>query len=158
MKKRVAYGLILVAVVAALALVVWFATRSRTAEPPTGRDPEGPQRYGHEELVVKSSDLEVGPATVKRAVYPGFSSWLVTMACAEAEGCAGSFSLQIDYHTGSQTRALVVTTECDVAFDSELRFEGLEEPPAPVERIEDLSLQVIERGVHGEPTPIEIEL
>jgi hypothetical protein len=80
------------------------------------------------------------------------------MACAEAEGCAGSFSLKIGYHTGSEARAVIVSTQCDVAFGGVLRFEGLEQPPAPVERIESLSLRVIERGVHGEPTPVEIEL
>lgn len=149
--------LIVLAIVVALVTAVWFFTRPQpeVTTPPPKLDE--PLRFSYEGLAVKSADLLVGTASVRGAIHSGYLSWVVIANCAEPEGCAGEFRVEIEYDTGSETRKIIVDARCDVPLGGELRFEGLQDPPTPVSRIEGLELEVVEFGRFGAQVPDETE-
>jgi len=149
---------VLLAVVAVVVVVVWFVSgpEPMTTTPRPERDE--PVRFSHDELTVESAELEVGTASVRGAIHPGYISWLVIVGCAEPEGCAGEFSVTIEYHTGTESRRIEVENRCDVPVGAEMRFEGLQDPSTPVGRIDKLILEVLERRPPGVPVIDEIEL
>ena len=149
--------LILTAVVLVVATVVWLA---RSPKPgPTRLEPEEDQpiRFRFVELSIDSPDLEVVAPEVRGAIRRTYSSWLVTLSCAEPEGCAGEFTIEVRYHTGNESERIVIATRCDVPLGGELRFEGLQDPSTPIDRIEGLTLEVLERGAPGRSTD-DVEL
>jgi hypothetical protein len=149
--------LLAVALVAA-AILVWYLARPEPVVVPATPEPEGPTRVGVTAVGVRSPDLGVGDAEVKAAVYPDYSSWLVKLPCADAAGCAGRLALDIAYHSGTEDRVISLTGRFDVPSGGELRFEGIDNRPTAVERIDSITLRVVERAVVGEPEAEEIEL
>ena len=149
---------VLLAVAAVIATVVWFVSgpEPETTTPRPERDE--PVRFSHDGLAVDSADLEVGTAAVRGAIHPGYISWLVIVGCAEPEGCAGEFSVTVEYHAGTETRRIELESRCDVPSGGEMRFEGLQDPSTPVGRIDGLTLEVLERRRTGEEVIEEIEL
>ena len=144
--------LILLALVVVVATVVWFATRLEPVSPRPTPEEDQPIRFRFSDVKVKSPDLEVVEPEVRGAIRTTYSSWLVTLNCAEPEGCAGEFAIEVRYHTGSDSERIVIATRCDVPNGAELRFEGLQDSPTPVDHIEYLTLEVLERGVPGQST------
>ena len=142
--------LIVVAVVVALAAAVWLVNRPK--HEPSRLIPENdePVRFRFNDVSISSPDLEVVEPEVRGSTRSTYSSWLVVLKCAEPEGCAGTFAIEVRYHTGGESRRLVIRDRCDVPNGGELRFEGLQDPPTPVDRIEGLTLEVLERGVSDE--------
>jgi hypothetical protein len=141
--------LILLGVVVVAALAVWFATSDRDGEDAAMVAPDEVSRtvrFEFDDLSVRSPDLKVGPARVRGAIQEGFSSWLVMMDCAEPDGCAGEFALELSFDTGADRRDFVLTSRGEVPHDGELRFEGLQDPSTPVARVVGLSLEVRSRG------------
>ncbi len=139
--------LILLAVVVVGALVVWFAIGRRGGESSSpALEPFEAILFDFDDVAVTSPDLQVGQARVRGAIQDGFSSWLVMMDCAQADGCAGEFAVKVSYHTGSEGRELVLANALEVPMGGELRFQGLQDPSTPVDRIDKLSLEVRSSG------------
>ena len=157
MNRAAETGFTLLEVLVALAIAVWFFTRPQPEVTTPPAKLGEPLRFSYEGLSVESADLRVGPASVRGAIHSGYLSWIVIANCAEPEGCAGEFRVEIEYDTGSEVRKISVDTRCDVPFDGELRLQGIQDPPVPVNRIERLKLEVIERGRLGGPVPDETE-
>ncbi|MCU0304626.1 MAG: hypothetical protein MUC56_11275 [Thermoanaerobaculales bacterium] len=156
--SKVLLILLAVALVAA-AVLVWYLSRPEPVVVPATPEPEGPTRVGVTAVAVRSPDLAVGAAEVRAAVYPDYSSWLVKLPCAEAAGCAGKLALDIAFHTGGEDRVISLTGRFDVPNGGELRFEGLDNRPTAVERLDSITLRVVERAAPGEPArEEEIEL
>jgi len=148
--------LILLVVVVVIAAGVWLWTRpqpDRGLGEPTDREPI---RFHYSEVAVRSPDLEVGPADVKGAIHPDYTSWRVTLTCGEIEGCAGEFAVELRYTTGSDDERLVLVSRCDVPSGGEMLFGGLQDPPTPVGRIERLSLEMRERATPGQEHKIPL--
>ncbi len=143
--------LIVIAVAVALAAVVWLV--SRPEHEPSRLIPEvdEPVRFRFADVAVASPGLAVGGAEIRGAIRPTYSSWLVVLTCAEPDGCAGEFAIEVSYHTGEASRKLGIVQHCDVANGGELRFEGIQDPPTPIDRIERLTLEVVERNIPGQP-------
>lgn len=143
--------LILLGVVVVGALVVWFAIGRRGGETrrPT-LEPVKAVLFDFEGVAVKSPDLRVGQARVRGAIQDGFSSWLVMMDCMETDGCAGEYGVKVNFHTGSDPRELVLANAFDVPMGGELRFQGLQDPSTPVDRIDKLVLEVRSSGAPSE--------
>ena len=146
--------LIVVAVVVALATVVWLVNRPKHEPSRLVPEDDKPVRFRFVDVAVTSPDLEVVEPEVRGSIRSTYSSWLVVLKCAEPEGCAGEFAFQVSYHTGNESRQLVIIEQCDVPNGGELRFEGLQDPPTPVDRIERLTLEVLERRVPGQSTDV----
>jgi len=142
--------LVVVAVVVTLAAGVWLVNRPK--HQPSRLIPENdePVRFRFADVTITSPDLEVVESEIRGSTRSTYTSWLVVLNCAELEGCAGEFALEVRYHTGSESRRLVMINSCDVPNGGELRFEGLQDPPIPVDRIEGLTLEVLERGASDE--------
>lgn len=142
--------LIVVAVVVALAAAVWLVTRPK--HEPSRLIPENdePVRFRFDDVSIASPDLEVVEPEVRGSIRSTYSSWLVVMKCAEADGCAGEFTLEVKYLTGDERRRLLIVNRLEVPYGGELRFEGLQDPPAPVDRIEGLFLELLEPGASDE--------
>jgi len=142
--------LIVIAVVVALAAALWLVNRPK--HQPSRLIPENdePVRFRFNDVSISSPDLEVVEPEVRGSTRSTYSSWLVVLNCAEPEGCAGKFAIEVRYHTGDESRRLVIVNRCDVPNGGELRFEGLQDPPTPVDRIEGLTLEVLERGASDE--------
>lgn len=139
--------LILLAVVIVGALVVWFAIGRRGGESRSpAMEPVEAILFDFDEVAVRSPDLRVGQARVRGAIQDGFSSWLVVVDCAQTDGCAGEFAVRVSYHTGSEARELVLANGLEVPMGGELRFQGLQDPSTPVDRIDKLSLVVRSLG------------
>ena len=143
--------LILAALVVVLVVIVWYFGCPRPEVTPLRPERNEPLRFDHNELTVKSADLEVGSASVRGAIHQSYLSWVVVIDCAEPEGCTGQFNVTIEYDTGSETRRITVDNRCDVPSGGELRFEGFQDPPTPVRRVKSLTLDVVDRS-----PPIEL--
>lgn len=139
--------LIVVVVVVALAAVVWFLSRPEHEPSRLIPEKDEPVRFRFTDVSLRSPDLEVVQPEVRGSIRSSYTSWLVVMNCAEPEGCAGEFALEVSYATGDGTRRLSLVTLCDVPDGGEIRFEGLQDPATPIERVERLTLEVRERGV-----------
>lgn len=150
--------LILLAIIVALVVVVWTIGCPPKEETTPPRKRAEPVRFNHEDITVKSPDLEVGPATVRGSIFESYLSWVVIIGCAEPEGCAGEFNVTIDYDTGSESRKIIVDNRCEVPMGGELRFEGFQDPATPVAAIGRLTLDVVALGSLDELEVEEIEL
>ena len=142
--------LIVVVVVVALAALVWFLNRPEHEPSRLIPDENEPVRFRFSDVSLRSPDLEVSEAEVRGSIRSSYTSWLVVMKCAEPEGCAGELAVEVRYAGGDETRRLSLVTLCDVPDGGEIRFEGLQDPATPIEGIEQLTLEVRERGVSGE--------
>ena len=99
---------LLLAIVGVVVVVIWFVSAPEPIKTTPRPERDEPVRFSHDELAVDSADLEVGTATVRGAIHPGYTSWLVIVGCAEPDGCAGEFSVTIEYHTGTESRRIEV--------------------------------------------------
>lgn len=142
--------LIVVAVAVALAAAVWLLNRPKPE--PSRLIPEDgePVRFRFDDVAVVSPDLAVVEPKVVGSTRSTQTSWLVVLKCAEPEGCAGEFAVEVGYQTGGESRRLTIVNRCDVPNGGELRFEGLQDPPTPIDRIEGLTLEVIEESASDE--------
>ncbi len=134
-----------VVVVVVVAAVAWWATRPQPGPTRDVPDEIKPVEFDFTEIAVESPELEVGRAKVKGVIYPTYTTWRVTMDCAEPKGCTGEFAIDLSYHAGSEIRRLVIINRCEAPVGRELRFEGLQDQSTPVDRIEKLSLAVRDR-------------
>ena len=142
--------LIVVAVVVALAAAVWLVNRPKHEPSRLVPENDEPVRFRFADISITSPDLEVVEPEVRGSTRSTYSSWIVVLNCAEPEGCAGEFAVEVRYHTGEESRRLVIVSRGEVPNGGEIRFEGLQDPPTPVDRIEGLTLEVLERGVSDE--------
>lgn len=146
-----------VVVVVVVVAVAWWASRPQPGPTRTEPDDFTPVVFDFAEISVKSPELEVGRAEINGAVYPAYTSWRVTMDCAEPDGCTGEFALEVSYNSGTEIRRIVIINRCEAAVGDELRFEGLEDRPAPIDGIEKVSLVVRDRrGIAGERVEIPL--
>ncbi|TFG39491.1 MAG: hypothetical protein E4H44_01975 [Candidatus Aminicenantes bacterium] len=134
-----------VVVVVVVAAVAWWVARPQPEPTRVVPDEVKPVKFDFAEIAVKSPELEVGRADIKGAIYPTYTSWQVTVNCAEPEGCTGEFALDLSYHAGSEIRRIVMINRCEAPVGHELRFEGLQDQPSPVDRIDSVSLEVRDR-------------
>jgi hypothetical protein len=141
--------LIVVAVVVALAAAVWLVNRPKHQPSRLVPENDEPVRFRFADVSITSPDLEVVEPEVRGSTRSTYSSWLVVLSCAEPEGCAGEFAVEVKYHTGDESRRVVIVNRCEVPNGGEMRFEGLQDPSTPVDRIEGLTLEVRERGTPG---------
>lgn len=150
--------LIVISVVVALAAVVWLVSRPK--HEPSRLIPEDhePVRFHFTDVSVTSPNLEVAEPAVRGSIRSTYSSWLVVLTCAEPEGCAGEFTVEVRYHSGGESRRIAIVDRCDVPNGGELRFEGLQDPPTPIDRIEGLTLRVVERMAPGQTSADRVEL
>ncbi len=142
--------LILIAVVLVLAAVVWLANRPEHQPSRLIPDDDEPAHFRFADLQVTSPDLAVAAPEVRGLIRSDYSSWVVVLRCAEPEGCAGEFSVDVTYHTGGERKLLSIVSRCDALNGGELRFEGLQDPPTPIDGIEGLDFNVLERRIPGE--------
>jgi hypothetical protein len=142
--------LIVIAVVVALAAALWLVNRPK--HEPSRLIPEDgePVRFRFNDVAITSPDLEVVEPEVVGSTRSTQTSWLVVLKCAEPEGCAGEFAVEVRYQTGGESRRIAIVNRCDVPNGGELRFEGLQDPPTPIDRIEGLTLQVLEQEASDE--------
>jgi hypothetical protein len=141
--------LIVVAVVVVLATMVWLVSRPGDGPSRLILEDDTPVRFHFDDVPITSFDLEVSEPRVHGSIRSSFSSWLVILNCAEPEGCAGEFALEVTFQSGRERREITIIALCDAPSGGELRFEGLQDPPLPVDRVDGLTLEVIERGVPG---------
>ena len=148
---REARGPLILLGVLVVAAVVWFAVQWRSdRNRPARLEVVEATLFDFAAVAVTSPDLLVGPARVRGAIQDGFSSWLVTMDCAQPDGCTGEFGIEVSFHTGSDRRQLVLVNRFEAPMGGELRFEGLQDPSTPVDRIDGLALDVRVSGVPSE--------
>ena len=136
--------LILLVVVLVVATVVWLATRPIPERSRPEAEDDGPIRFHYTDPPLTSPGLEVTGVEVHGAIYPSYTSWAVTMSCAEAEGCSGSIVVVIDYRNGADTQQIMLASRVDVPPGGELRFQGLQDSSTPVSDITMLNLKVNE--------------
>lgn len=150
--------LIVISVVVALAAVVWLVSRPKHEPSRLIPEHDEPIRFHFADVSVISSNLEVAEPEVRGSIRSTYSSWLVVLKCVEPEGCAGEFTVEVKFHTGDESQRVVMVDRCDVPNGGELRFEGLQDPPTPIDRIEGLTLEVLKREVPGQTSADRVEL
>jgi len=149
--------LIVVAAVLVVAALVWLATRSEPEPPRVERDEAEPVRFEFAEIPVTSPEIDVGPAEIRGAVYPDYSSWRVTMSCDEPDGCTGEFALEVSYRSGSEARRVAFINRCEAPLGQTLRFEGVQDLAAPIDGIDRVVLKVRDRR-GSDQGPVKIPL
>jgi hypothetical protein len=150
-RRGLLVGIVVIAVLGIL-LAGWL--RWRGSEPPPIEGEGELQRFAFAEVALDSPDLAVAIDEVRGVVHSGHTSWSVTLTCAERDGCAGELAATVDYRGGSENLQIAFVTRCDVAEGGVIRFDGLQDPPTPVSRIDRVSLEVIGRSTPGAwPTP-----
>jgi hypothetical protein len=142
--------LVVIAVVVVLAAVVWLVSRPEHVPERLIPEDNAPVRFRFVDVAVTSPDLQVVAPEIRGAFRSTYSSWLIVLTCAEPDGCAGEFALEVSYDSGGESRKLAIVEQCDVANGGELRFEGLQDPSTPIDRVERLTLTVLDRKVPGQ--------
>jgi hypothetical protein len=113
-------------------------------------------RFRFEDVPIESPDLKVRLEAVQGVVRGSHGSWLVSLVCAEPSGCAGEFSVEVDYDTGTSEARLVISRQLQASDGETMRFEGLQDPPRAVNRVARVKLEVVSRLGAGESFP-EVE-
>jgi hypothetical protein len=149
--------LILLAVVVIVATVVWFLTRPPSPRGVPESDADQPIRFLHDDVPVVSPDLAVELERVVGAIHTSYSSWSVVLVCREPDGCSGDLELEVAYRSGPADRKLVMITHAAAPAGGELRFEGLQDPPEPIDGVDGLTLAVRRPAPVGVPLPDVID-
>ena len=151
---RQSIGLLLLLVVVVAAAVVLFILSRQPGEP-AGPAVEAPDvvRFSADDVPVRARGLEVSSAGVRVAIHPTFASWLVRVTCDEPDGCSGELTATVRYTDRGEDRSLGLVGSFDVPVGGDLRFEGLQEPPTGVDRIDRVLLEVQSRATPGASVP-----
>ena len=141
---------VLLVAVAVVATVLFLASRRRSA-PPAEPAVDQPVRFSASDVPLTSTDLRVTLEAVRGATYPSYTSWIVELVCAEPDGCAGDFEVEVRFHGGGERRRLVMFDRFDVPDTGVLRFEGMQNASVPVTDIDGVALAVRQRSRPGAP-------
>ena len=151
-RRGLVIGIVVIAIVGVL-VAGWL--RWRASEQPVEASGEL-QRLSFTEVPISSPGLAVSLQSVQSAMHPGHTSWSLTLVCDEPEGCAAELTATVDYRSGGDRRQIAFNTRCDVSDGGVIRFDGLEDPPSPVTRVDRVMLEVTSRAAPGAwPTPAE---
>ena len=150
--------LILIAVVVAAAAVLYLLTRREpTPVTPATVEEPGPIRYRADDVPLSPGGLALSLVGVRASIHPDATTWLVSLTCDEPEGCSGKLEATLHYHSGDEGRRLVMVGRFDVPVGGELRFEGMEQASAAIDRVDRVEVRVRERTPRGAPTPEVID-
>lgn len=150
--------LILLAVVVAAAAVLFLLTRREPLPvTPTAVEEPGPIRYRADDVPLSSRGLALSLVGVRASIHADATTWLVALTCDEPEGCAGELEATLHYHSDDEGRRLVMVGRFDVPVGGELRFEGMEQASAAIDRVDRVEVRVRERTPRGAPTPEVID-
>lgn len=149
---RQSRGLLLLLVAVVVAAVVLFILSRQPSEPETPAvEPPEVVHFSADDVPVRSRDLGVSNAGVRVAIHPTFASWLVRVACDEPDGCAGEFAATVRYTGGGEEHSLALVGRFQASLGGDLRFEGLQEPPTVVDRVDQVVVEVQSRETPGAP-------
>lgn len=146
--------ILLAAVVVALvaAAIVW---RGRRMNPVA--DPGSDGSFSVSDVPVESPELSIDVGTVKWTHHPDYTDWSCLIECRESGGCHAEVQLVVDYISNGKRERLTLGGRLDAAQGEISRIGRAQRPPVRVDRVERVSLEVLEAFRPGAPTPTPME-
>jgi hypothetical protein len=138
-----------VGVAVVVALLVWWVGRDGRG---AGRDS---QTFDVGSVPVSSPELAVSDALVRGSVYPEYTDWSCVLQCLEPEGCHAEVLATITYVSGEDQLEVKLGGRLDAAKGENMRLGRAQRPPASVDQIERVELEVAGtfRSGDARPTP-----
>lgn len=144
--RRTAVLWVAVPLIAAVVAVTWWCTRPRPTPAPPFSEPAAPARLSLDGIEVDSPELAVGPGSVRATIHPDHSSWLVTVRCAEPDGCVAELAAIVELRPDGGRSAVRLDGFYDVSSGGEMSFDGLVEGGMALPEIIGLRIEVLHRG------------
>ncbi len=146
--------ILLAAVVVALvvAAIVW---RGRRMNPVA--DPGSDGSFSVSDVPVESPELRIDMGTVKWTHHPDYTDWSCLIECRESGGCHAEVQLVVDYISNGKRERLTLGGRLDAAQGEISRISRAQRPPVRVDRVERVSLEVLEAFRPGAPSPTPME-
>jgi hypothetical protein len=143
-------AVVVVAVVAAL-----FFWRGRRLDPLA--DPNSDRTFTVSDVPVESPELSIDVGTVRWTHHPDYTDWACLIECRERDGCHAEVQLVVDYISLGKKQRLTLGGRLDAAYGETSRIGRAQRPPVKVDRVERVTVEVLEAFRRGAPTPTPME-
>lgn len=143
---------VVAALVVAAAVVLWLSRRSAS-----GVDPRPEGTHAVSDVLTQSPELEIEVETVRWTHHPGYTDWACLLECRESDGCRAEVQLVVAYISRGEERRLTIGGRIDAAFGEIVRVGRAERPPVAVDRLDQVTVDVIAAYQQGAPTPTPME-
>jgi hypothetical protein len=153
MVGRIRWILLAVVVVALVAAAVFL--RGRRLDPVA--EPGSDGTFSVSDVPVESPELSIDVGTVKWTHHPDYTDWSCLIECRESSGCHAEVQLVVDYISNGKRERLTLGGRLDAAQGEISRIGRAQRPPVRVDRVERVSLEVLEAFRPGAPTPTPME-
>jgi len=140
-------------VVVASALVIMWQRRPDTPRPAEG----SAETYAVTDVPVRSPDVRISVGTVKWTHHPNYTDWSCLIECREAGGCHAEIQLIIEYVASGVAKRLTLGGRLDAARGETVRIGRVERPGEKVDRVDQVSVEVVEAFQSGAPPPTPME-
>lgn len=146
---------VLVAVVVVGVLAALFFWRGRRQDPLA--DPNSDGTFTVSDVPVESPELSIDVGTVRWTHHPDYTDWACLIECREQDGCHAEVQLVVDYVSSGQKQRLTLGGRLDAANGETVRIGRAQRPSVRVDRVDRVTVVVVEAYRRGAPTPTPME-
>jgi len=144
--------LVMVAIAVVAAFVIW---RGRRLAPLA--DPNSDRTFTVSDVPVESPELSIDVGTVRWTHHPDYTDWACLIECRERDGCHAEVQLVVDYISSGKRERLTLGGRLDAAYGETSRIGRAQRPSVKVDRVERVTVEVLEAFRRGAPTPTPME-
>ncbi len=152
MFRRYRWLLLVLAVALAAAVVTVVVRRGQRPESPVA-DPVLEGTHTASGVPVDSPDLRILVGTVKWTNHPDYTDWTCLVECRERDGCHAEVQLVVNYVSAGRQQRLTLGGRLDAAFGETVRIGRAQRPSVTVDRVEQVTVQVVAAFRSDAPTP-----
>jgi len=152
MFRRHRWLLLVLTLAVAAAVVTVVVRRGHRPEAPVG-EPVAEGIHTASGVPVDSPELRINVATVKWTNHPDYTDWACLVECREPDGCHAEVQLVVDYISSGTRQRLTLGGRLDVASGETVRIGRAQRPSVTVDRVEQVTLQVLDAFHRDAPTP-----
>lgn len=134
-----------------VSLLVWRGCRLEESRPPAVAGD-----FAVDEITLTSPDIDLGLLAVRTTEHPGYIDWTVLVECRERGGCKADVRVRVLYRTAGEERTLRMGGRLDSARGGTARIGRVLRPPAPVERIDEVIVEVAAPFSPDAPRPTPV--
>jgi len=108
-------------------------------------------------ITLTSPDLDLGLLAVRTTDHPGYTDWTVLVECRERGGCKADVRVRVLYRAAGEKRTLRMGGRIDSARGETARLGRVLRPPAQVERIDEVIVEVAAPYSPDAPRPTPVK-
>jgi len=150
---RLRWILLAAAVVAVVVAVVFWRGRRLDPLPDPGSD----GTFTVSDVPVESPELSIDVGTVRWTHHPDYTDWACLIQCRESDGCRAEIQLVVDYISRGSSERLTLGGRLDAVYGETVRIGRAQRPSVVVDRVERVTVEVLEAFRRGAPTPTPME-